>query len=127
MGGLWRMVIIMIKITDTTIEMTRGDTLSVTISIIDAAGQPYTPDENDVIRFALKHADMTLGRKGYKDVNPLINKTIPNDTLVLQLNPADTKTLDFGEYVYDIELTHAGGVVDTFIANERFIISPEVH
>ena len=109
------------------IEMTRGDTLAVTVSIVDDTGQAYTPDENDVIRFALKHADMTLGRKGFKDVNPLINKTIPNDTLVLQLNPADTKTLDFGEYRYDIELTHAGGVVDTFIADERFILTPEVH
>ena len=121
------MVTFMIKIKGNTIEMTRGDTLAVTVSIADENGQAYTPDENDVIRFALKHADMTLGRKEYKDVNPLINKTIPNDTLVLQLDPADTKTLDFGEYVYDIELTHAGGVVDTFIANERFIISPEVH
>ena len=117
----------MIKIKGNTIEMTRGDTLIVTVGIMASDGQDYTPDANDVIRFALKHAEMTLGRKGYKDTDPLIIKTIPTDSLVLQLNPADTKQLDFGEYVYDIELTHASGVVDTFIANERFIIAPEVH
>lgn len=116
----------MIKIKGNTIEMTRGDTLIVTVGITDENGQEYTPDANDSIRFALKHAEMTLGRKGYKDADPLITKTIPNDSLVLQLNPADTKGLDFGEYVYDIELTHAGGAVDTFIANTRFIIAPEV-
>ena len=126
MGAFWRMVRFMIKITGNTIEMTRGDTLAVTVGIYDGS-DPYVPVEGDVIRFALKHAEMTLGRKGFKDANPLITKTIPNDTLILQLNPADTKQLDFGEYVYDIELTHASGVVDTFIANERFIISPEVH
>ena len=117
---------IMIKITGNTIEMTRGDTLTATITILDGSGQAYVPVEQDVIRFAVKHADMTLGRKAYKDANPLINKTIPNDTLVLQLNPADTKQLDFGAYDYDIELTHADGAVDTFISG-RFVLEPEVH
>lgn len=116
----------MIKIKGNTIEMTRGDTLIVTVEIMDENGHDYTPEEGDAIRFALKHAEMTLGRKGYKDADPLITKTIPNDSLVLQLEPADTKGLDFGEYVYDIELTHASGAVDTFIANTRFIIAPEV-
>ena len=117
----------MIKIKGNTIEMTRGDTLIVTVGITDENGQDYTPDAGDSIRFALKRAEMTLGRKGYKDTDPLIIKTIPTDSLVLQLNPADTKGLDFGEYVYDIELTHANGIVDTFIANAKFVLSPEVH
>lgn len=116
----------MIKIKGNTIEMTRGDTLIVTVGIMDSDGQDYTPDANDSIRFALKHAEMTLGRKGYKDADPLITKTIPNDSRVLQLEPADTKGLDFGEYVYDIELTHASGVVDTFIADARLRLMPEV-
>lgn len=117
----------MIKITGNTIEMTRGDSLVLTVSIYDDQGQPYTPAEGDTVRFALKSSEMTLGRKDFKDTTPLINKTIPTDTLVLSLLPADTKTLSFGIYVYDIELTHASGVVDTFIANEKFIIAPEVH
>lgn len=117
----------MINITGNTIEMTRGDTLIVTVQIYDDQGQAYTPAEGDAVRFALKSAEMTLGRKDFKDAEPLISKTIPTDTLVLQLNPADTKGLDFGTYVYDIELTHASGVVDTFIANQKFVIAPEVH
>ena len=116
----------MIKITGTKIEMTRGDTLIATVGIMDSTGQAYTPVEGDSIKFALKSAQMTLGRGNYKDINPLISKTIPTDTLVLQLNPADTASLQFGDYRYDIELTHASGVVDTFINNAVFVIAPEV-
>lgn len=116
----------MIDITGTTISMTRGDSLSVTIVMKDATGQPYTPAEGDVIRFALKSAEFTLGRKAFKDTDPLITKVIPNDTLVLALAPADTKQLNFGDYIYDIQLTHADGTVDTFIYEAKFVIRPEV-
>lgn len=116
----------MIDITGTTITMTRGDTLIVTVEILDEQGQAYEPVSGDSVRFALKSAKMKLGRTDYADVNPLISKTIPMDTLVLRLNPADTASLQFGDYRYDIELTHASGVVDTFINNALFVIAPEV-
>lgn len=111
------MVVKMIKIIGNTIEMTRGDTFIATVGITDSSGEAYTPAEGDAIRFALK--------KDYKGKNPLITKTIPNGSLVLQLNPADTKALCFGNYVYDIELTHENGVVDTFISG-KFVLLPEV-
>lgn len=116
----------MIDITGTTITMTRGDTLIVTVDILDEQGQAYTPAEGDTIRFALKSAKMKLGRTDYADTEPLISKAIPTDTLTLRLEPADTAALAFGDYRYDIELTHASGVVDTFINNAVFVIAPEV-
>ena len=112
---------------DNSIILTRGDTLIVTIGIFDDTGQPYAPDDGDSVRFALKSAQMTLGKKEFKDATPLIVKQIPMDTLVLQLDPNDTSGLSFGDYVYDVELTHASGVVDTFIANTKFVLAPEVH
>ena len=45
----------------------------------------------------------------------LINKVIPNDTLELHLEPEDTKKYNFGDYVYDIQITFANGDVYTFI------------
>lgn len=116
----------MIDITGTTITMTRGDTLIATVEILDETGQAYEPVSGDSVRFALKSAKMKLGRTDYADVNPLISKTIPMDTLVLRLDPADTASLAFGDYRYDIELTHASGVVDTFISSALFVIAPEV-
>lgn len=51
---------------------------------------------------------------------------IPTSTMILHLDPEDTKDLGFGEYVYDVELTFANGDVDTFINNAKFILAPEV-
>ena len=103
---------------DKTITLTRGDTLIVTLTLTDSADQPYTPQSGDVIRFALK--------KWYTDEDVLITKTIPNNTMILRLDPADTASLKFGDYVYDLQITYADGRVDTFIAKATFKISEEV-
>lgn len=116
----------MINISGTTIEMTRGDSLIVTVEILDDQGQTYQPVNGDKVRFAMKSARMGAGNTRFADARPLIKKTIPIDTLTLELEPSDTEGLSFGEYVYDIELTHASGAVDTFIADARLRLMPEV-
>lgn len=124
-----------VKITDNKIMMTRGDTLRcrVTPYVLtrDEQGvvtgrEPYEPVTGDRIRFAVKHVTMKAGKQ-YKDSEPLILKEISIDNLILQLDPADTKELDFDTYVYDIEITYADGSVYTFITTEDFILTPEVH
>lgn len=114
-----------VKITGTKIEMTRGDTLRVAVSMT-RDGEPYEPENEDVVRFAVKNKRMTAGGKEYYDTEPIILKTIPNGTMVLELLPSDTKSFDFGEYVYDIQITFADGTVDTFITASPFILTPEV-
>ena len=61
------------------------------------------------------------------DETPLLIKEIPIDTMILTLNPEDTKHLPFGKYVYDIELTKATGEVDTFITKAILKLTEEVH
>lgn len=108
-----------VKVNGTTISMTRGDTLKLTITIFDADGTEYVPIEGDSIRFAMKAS--------YKDPDVLIKKDIPLDTMLLHLEPEDTKNLNMPkQYVYDIELTHANGDVDTFIAGGKLSIVEEV-
>lgn len=108
----------MVKITGTTITMTRGDTLLLEVGMTDTSGNAYTPVEGDLVRFAVK--------KSYNDRNTVIYKEIPNDTLILRLEPEDTKRMSFGKYVYDIQITFADGTVDTFIAEAQFILAEEV-
>ena len=118
---------------DNTIILTRGDTLRLKIKIIikeneQDPGTPYYPVEGEKVRFAVKH-NIYVG-SGYtelKDPEPLINKQVPIDTLVLQLDPEDTKDLAFGTYLYDVELTKLNGDVDTFITEEKFKLTTEVH
>lgn len=108
----------MIRIQGTTITMTRGDTLSVTVGIYQGDAE-YQVQDDDVVRFAMK--------KSYYDSEPIILKTLDNDTLQLQLDPEDTKDLEYGQYVYDIEITMADGTVDTFIAEAKLILAKEVY
>ena len=98
------------------ISLVRGDTLKLKIDIY-INDEPYTPVSGDSVRFAMKQS--------YTSNKILINKPVPIDTLVLQLDPRDTKKLSFGKYVYDIEITFANGDVDTFISGE-LVLTPEV-
>ena len=106
----------MYKINGTEIKLVRGDSFfcEVTMKI---GSSTYEPSSGDVVRFAMK--------KDYKNATVLIEKVIPNNTLLLHLEPDDTKQLPFSDYVYDIELTKANGDVDTFISG-KLILLPEV-
>lgn len=109
----------MVRVEGTTITMTRGDTARISVYISDMEGEGYTPSEQDTIRFAMK--------KDYKDAEPLLLINIPVNTMMLVINPEDTKNLPFGAYVYDIELTTEAGVVDTFIDRAKIKLTEEVH
>lgn len=108
-----------VKIKKNRITMTRGDTLKCTIGITDSAGNSYTPADGDLIRFAAK--------KAYTDETPCIVKDIPHDTMLLQLDPEDTKSLEQpSSLVFDIQLTMTDGTVDTFM-NGTIQITEEVY
>lgn len=111
----------MYTVKKTSIILTRGDTFKAQITITDKDGNPYEPQLGDTVRFAMK--------KNYNDPDTqvLIVKDIPIETLILTLEPADTKDLDFGTYVYDIQLTTANGDVDTFIAKASLTLTEEVY
>lgn len=107
------------KISGKTISLTRGDTFKATVTIYNPDGTEYTPIEGDSIRFAMK--------QNYNSSEVKIEKDIPTDTLLLEIDPEDTKGLKQpADYVYDIQLTHINGDIDTFISNGIFRITEEV-
>ena len=107
------------NITGTTITLTRGDTFEALVSATKRDGTQYIPVAGDTIRFAMK--------ENYDDPRPLLIKEIPVDTMILVIEPEDTKPLAFGKYVYDIELTKVTGEVDTFITKATLKLTEEVH
>ena len=108
----------MFEVKGTTITLTRGDTGAVMFEILAADGGAYTPREGDRVRFAAK--------KSVTDEAPCILKGIPTDTMTLTLEPEDTKALEPDAYVYDVQITFAGGEVATFVPKSRLNIAEEV-
>ena len=108
-----------VKISGTTISLTRGDTLRLTVDVFNPDGTAYEPIDGDSIRFALK--------KTYRDSEPLIYKDISTIDRILYISPEETKALrQPSDYVYDIQMTHANGDIDTFTANAKLHITEEV-
>lgn len=99
------------------ITLTRGDSLPLQFGL-KRNDEPYIPNLGSSIRFAMKVK--------YNDEEPTLLKTIPIDTLRLDIEPADTKNLPMKKtYVYDIELTDETGYVETFVEG-NFTIAEEV-
>ena len=102
------------------IVMTKGDTVRLRVNIQQKrTGEMYKPHNGDKLRFALKRyiSNRTVE----------LEKDIPTDTMILTLTEEDTKTLDFGVYHYDIQLTYANGYVDTIIQNGLLELKYEVN
>lgn len=92
------------------ILLTRGDTAIFKVSIdYTKTGDPYVPDEGDIIRFTLK--------KHLSDRTVLITKDVSTDTMLLTIDPEDTDNLLFGRYFYDMKLIKRSGRTDTFISD----------
>lgn len=100
---------------DNRVTLTRGDSCAFDVEIKNDQGEIYTPTDSDVITLTLK--------KDAKTAEVLIKKFGP--TIVF--NPDDTNKFRYGNYLYDVTLTTAGGAVYTIIPPTEFVISDEIH
>lgn len=104
------------------ITLTRGDSASFTLTIEDAEEQTYD-FSNDVVKFGVKRSPF--------DKDCILEKTFDEEGKIT-FTPADTENLEFGDYLYDVEVRHTTeaeseaeeDVVDvyTVIAAARFTL-----
>ena len=106
----------MFKIEGNVIAITRGDTGIFTLNITDAQGNPYDYSHDEVLFTVKRNIDTT---------EKIMQKTVEYGQVVI-IQPVDTATLPYGTYVYDVQVTTAGGVVDTVITPSRFLVKAEV-
>lgn len=96
------------------IFMTRGDSESIGVHL-----NGYTLAEGDKV-------EMTVRQSLRGEV--LLHKTVTefqDNTALISILPEDTSELEFGSYVYDIQLTF-GGSVKTIVTPSKFVIGGEV-
>lgn len=106
----------MYKIRNNQIFLTRGDSAILVIDIKDDGDNEYTPTEQDTITFTVK--------KSTNNKKALIQRTFTNSELVI--SPEDTNNLEYGDYVFDVELKRLGGTVCTIIPPNLFRVCEEV-
>lgn len=96
------------------IAMIRGDSESITVR----CSEPF--DNGDMVTFTMRpdiEGEIVL----QKEITDF-----PEGEAVIPFEPEDTAGLDFGDYVYDIQLTRADGTVTTLIVPARFRLEEEV-
>lgn len=89
----------MLKVRRNKIFMTRGDTVSLKVDLVDYNGDPYLLKDGDEAIFRLK--------KNACNKQLLVEKNLDIDEeglLYLLIEPEDTEYLDFGIYFYEIEV-----------------------
>lgn len=102
---------------DNSIELTRGDTARLAVTLTQEDGTEYTIQPGDSLTLSLK--------KSVKDAIVVLQKVITGETTFC-IQPKDTAGLDFAKYKYDVQLTTAAGEVYTVIAPNTFKIAAEV-
>lgn len=105
----------MFKITNNVIRITRGDTGIFTLYL--QSGCLNYDYSNDTVLFTVKANTYT------EEI--LIQKQVVYGENVI-INPSDTANLPYADYVYDVQVTTANGVVDTVIPPTKFIVTQEV-
>ena len=92
------------------IELVRGDTLMLTLNL-EKNEIPYEIVNGDQIIFTV--------RKNYKGLNNdeiLLQKIVDlNSSIILEVEPEDTNSLEYGSYKYDIEFDSWDGKIDTVL------------
>ena len=107
----------MYKIDDkNNIFLTRGDTCVLKLAVTDSEEQPYDYS-NDTVQLTVKTSTYTN--------TAIIQKNISGDSFVIE--PSDTANLEYGKYVYDVQIITSTHNVYTVIAPADFIICNEVN
>ena len=104
-----------IKDGEWNIYLTRGDYFATTITMTNKTTGDLIVPTSGTLRFAVKKKYI------YGDEKLLINKPIPLDTMLLELEESDTKSLKFGDYDYDIQYTDSQSHPDTFIEGKLYL------
>lgn len=106
------------------ISMTRGDSESITVRCYEKT------DGGESVFLPIEDGDTV-----YLTVRPdaegeiVLQKVIedfPDGAALIPFAAEDTAGLDFGDYVYDVQLTRANDTVTTLILPSRFSITEEV-
>lgn len=101
--------------------MTRGDSETFSVRMVDSSGSDLTFKEGSKITFTVRKSIY-----GPKLICKEITEITEDGKVFIEIKPEDTSCLDFCSYVYDVELRYPSGNVSTIIKPSMFTLGPEV-
>lgn len=100
------------------IKLTRGDTARLTVNIKQQpGGETYEIQPTDILTLSI--------RKKPTDAPIVVQKVITGFG-TFHIEPSDTEGLEFGKYVYDVQIKNEFGDIYTVIVPTRFELLEEV-
>lgn len=111
-----------LKINGTDIYMTRGDTEAITVVLHDKNEDIIPFASGDTVYFTVKQSTQTT----IKSFQKVVTVFTPEGEAVIEIDPEDTKTLKYDDYVYDVQMVRSADGVTTVIPPSKFTIGEEV-
>jgi len=109
------------KVNGTDLSMIRGDTETIKVSCKNAQGVNVPFEDGDTLYFTVKSPVDREEKKIQKVITEFLD-----GIAYINISPADTKSMGFASYYYDIQLTREDGTVKTIIPPSKFTIKREV-
>lgn len=101
---------------DNNITLTRGDTATIYLTVVDSEGDEYDFSD-DLVQLTVKRNTVT------EDI--IFQKTF--NSAAITIEPADTKHLTYTDLKYDVQIITGNNAVYTVIPPRLFTISEEVN
>jgi hypothetical protein len=112
----------MLKVKGTTITFNRGDDVCLKVNVYDSEGQPYTLQSGDALYFSAK----AKAKDSNYAIPPKKLELDSENAPVIHIEPKDTWDLEFGTYVYDVQMITAGGRSSTIIKPSPLVIEESI-
>lgn len=109
-----------VNITTSTIHITRGDTGTLNIDLVDAEGNIYIPQPGDRLILRIANSSNVI----VCTLDAIIDTEL--GTNIFRFLPEDTKGLIPGKYYYEVELVTANDDHYTVIEYKVFEIGKEI-
>ena len=107
----------MLKMKKNKITLSRGNTAYINISV-----KEYKLQIGDVVKFSVKK-DINTNEFVFTKEVEISEKC---DSVTIKIEPDDTNSYEFGEYIYDVKITRKNGDINTIITPNVFIIDKVV-
>lgn len=107
----------MLRVKQGDIYLTRGDTAYLEVAIAYENGRLYEASAGDTITLSIK--------KSLSNTEYALQKEVSGVAAII-IMPEDTKALECGKYLYDVQLLTSNGEVFTVIPPSPFYLEGEV-